>query len=58
MDLLILKEFLQKMGGCETFLEVSHTQLQGLAGGRALQLEIMKTQVSRVQSSRDQSSNL
>ena len=45
LDLLILKEFLQKMGGCETFLEVSHTQLQALSGGRTLQLEIMKTQV-------------
>lgn len=45
LDLLILKEFLHKMGGCETFLEVSHTQLQGLSGGRTLQLEIMRTQV-------------
>ena len=45
LDLLILKELLGTVGGCDTFLEVSHAQLQGLSGGRALQVEIMKSQV-------------
>lgn len=42
-DLLVLKELLNKMGGCETTLEISRTQLAagGLTGGRALKTEIM-----------------
>ena len=41
MDLLILRELLSKMGGCETLVEVSHQQLDGMAGGRVLRAEVM-----------------
>jgi hypothetical protein len=33
------------MGGCDTLLDVSHHQLEGLAGGKALQAEVMGAQV-------------
>lgn len=45
LDLLVLKEVLGRMGGCDTMLEVSHQQLEGLAGGRALRNEVMGAQV-------------
>jgi THO complex subunit 2 len=45
LDLLVLKELLGRMGGCDTMLEVSHQQLEGLAGGRALRNEVMGAQV-------------
>ena len=45
LDLLVLKELLCRMGGCETLLDVSHQQLEGLAGGRALRGEVMGAQV-------------
>lgn len=47
LDLLVLKELLGRMGGCDTLLEVSTQQLEGLAGGRALQAEVMGAQVSK-----------
>ena len=40
-DLLVLKELLGKMGGCDTLTEVSEVQLEGLCGGRALKAETM-----------------
>lgn len=43
LDLLVLKELLGVMGGCETLLEVSPAQLDGLSGGRALRAEVMGT---------------
>lgn len=45
LDLLVLKEILVRMGGCETILDVSNIQLEGLAGGRNLQSEVMGAQV-------------
>ena len=45
LDLLVLKELLGRMGGCETMLEVSHAQLDGLAGGRLLRSEVMASSV-------------
>lgn len=45
LDLLVLKELLIRMGGSETVLEVSSTQLEGLSGGKALQGEVMGAQV-------------
>ena len=43
VDLLVLKELLNKMGGCETTLEISRSQLSdgGLTGGKLLRTEIM-----------------
>jgi THO complex subunit 2 len=41
LDLLILKELLSKMGGAETMLEISHEQVNGMAGGRVLRSEVM-----------------
>ena len=41
LDLLILQELLAKMGGCETVLELSYAQLDGMAGGRTLRSEVM-----------------
>ena len=41
IDLLVLKELLSKMGGCETVLEISHSQLECLAGGNVLRGEAM-----------------
>lgn len=45
VDLLVLRELLTKMGGCETLLEVSHQQLDGMAGGRVLRSEVMASNV-------------
>ena len=45
LDLLVLRELLSKMGGCETMLDLSNTQLEGMSGGRALQAETMGAQV-------------
>jgi THO complex subunit 2 len=45
LDLLVLKELLGRMGGCDTLLDVSSQQLEGLAGGRSLQAEVMGAQV-------------
>lgn len=45
LDLLVLKELLGRMGGCDTLLDVSSQQLEGLAGGRTLQAEVMGAQV-------------
>ena len=42
LDLLVLKELLGIMGGCETLLEVSSAQLEGLSGGKALRAEVMQ----------------
>jgi THO complex subunit 2 len=41
LDLLVLKELLVRMGGMETLMEVSQTQLEGLSGGRVLRSEVM-----------------
>ena len=46
LDLLVLKDLLSQMGGCETVLEVSSKQLEGLAGGQLLKAELMGTQVN------------
>lgn len=40
-DLLLLKDLLGIMGGCETLLEVSPNQLEGLGGGKGLRAEAM-----------------
>lgn len=40
LDLLVLKELLGRMGGCETLLEVSEAQMDGLAGGRSLRAAV------------------
>jgi hypothetical protein len=48
LDLLVLRELLAKMGGCETMLELSHVQLEGLSGGKTLQNETMGGQVKEV----------
>ncbi len=45
LDLLVLRELLSKMGGCETMLDLSNTQLEGMSGGKALQAETMGAQV-------------
>jgi THO complex subunit 2 len=41
LDLLVLKDLLAMMGGCETLLELSSVQLEGLAGGRILKSHVM-----------------
>ena len=41
MDLLILKELLGRMGGCDTLIEMSAEQLEGMSGGRHLRSESM-----------------
>eukprot|EP01035_Chromulina_nebulosa_P018828 gene18828-24607_t len=45
LDLLVLKDLLTIMGGCETLLEVSPSQLEGLAGGKILRSESMGASV-------------
>jgi hypothetical protein len=40
LDLLVLKELLNKMGGCDTLLEMSADQLEGMAGGKFLRAEV------------------
>ena len=40
LDLLILKELLGRMGGCDTLLDMSADQLEGMAGGRCLKAEV------------------
>lgn len=42
-DLLILKDLLGIMGGCTTLLDVSLTQLEGLAGGKSLRSEVLSS---------------
>jgi hypothetical protein len=44
LDLLVLKDLLGIMGGCDTLLEVSQQQLDGLAGGKTLRGEVMRVQ--------------
>lgn len=46
LDLLILQELLAKMGGCETVLELSYAQLDGMAGGRTLRGEVMASSLA------------
>ena len=41
LDLLILKELLGRMGGCDTLLDMSADQLEGMAGGRCLKAEVV-----------------
>jgi hypothetical protein len=41
LDLLILKELLGRMGGCDTLIEMSAEQLEGMSGGRHLRNESM-----------------
>ena len=41
LDLLVLKELLCRMGGCETLDDVSAEQLEGLAAGKILRAEAM-----------------
>lgn len=48
LDLLVLRELLTKMGGCETMLDLSHIQLEGLSGGKTLQNETMGGQVKEL----------
>ena len=43
LDLLVLKELLGRMGGCDTLLEMSVAQLEGLSGGKTLRAEAMGT---------------
>ena len=43
LDLLVLKDLLAVMGGCDTLLEVSQIQLEGLSAGKALRAEVMMT---------------
>jgi len=45
LDLLVLKELLQKMGGCDTVLEISHAQLGKKKTIGSLYLSILKTSV-------------
>eukprot|EP01031_Cornospumella_fuschlensis_P026855 gene26855-32454_t len=40
-DLLVLKDLFAIMGGCTTLLDVSSTQLEGLAGGKVLRSEVL-----------------
>ena len=40
LDLLVLKELLGRMGGCDTLLEMSADQLEGMAGGKCLRAEV------------------
>jgi THO complex subunit 2 len=42
VDLLLLKDLLNVMGGCDSIVEVSPQQLEGLSGGRTLRNEMMK----------------
>jgi THO complex subunit 2 len=51
-DLLVLKDLLSIMGGCDTVIEVSAAQLDGLAGGKILRSEIMGASVKEVVSKR------
>jgi THO complex subunit 2 len=46
LDLLVLKDLLVIMGGCETLLDVSQMQLEGLSAGKALRSEVMMMGVS------------
>ena len=48
LDLLVLKEILGKMGGCDTLTEISETQLDGFSGGRALRAEVMGSNIGEV----------
>lgn len=41
LDLLVLKDLLVLMGGCDTLLDVSQVQLEGLSAGKALRAEVM-----------------
>jgi THO complex subunit 2 len=41
LDLLVLRELLATMGGCETLLDLSASQLEALAGGRALRSHVV-----------------
>lgn len=42
MDLLILKEIVQKMAGVETVEEMTNEQLNALCGGELLRGEVRK----------------
>eukprot|EP01031_Cornospumella_fuschlensis_P030654 gene30654-37039_t len=42
-DLLVLKDLFAIMGGCTTLLDVSSTQLEGLAGGKVLRSEVLSS---------------
>lgn len=42
-DLLLVKELLLGMGGCDSLVDVSLPQLEGLSGGRVLRSEVMST---------------
>jgi len=42
VDLLLLKDLLNVMGGCDSIVEVSKQQLEGLSGGRTLRNEMTK----------------
>ena len=46
LDLLILKELLGRMGGCDTLLDMSADQLEGMAGGRCLKAEVATVRMS------------
>ena len=43
LDLLVLKELLGKMGGCDTLIEMSAEQLEGMSGGKCLRAEAMSS---------------
>eukprot|EP01041_Mallomonas_annulata_P007237 gene7237-14767_t len=45
LDLLVLKEILTRMGGCEMVVEVSANQFDALGCGRSLKAEILGAQV-------------
>ena len=48
LDLLILKELLGRMGGCDTLIEMSAEQLEGMSGGRHLRSESMSAAMREV----------
>ena len=39
----MLKELLGKMGGCDTLIEMSADQLEGMSGGKCLRAEAMSS---------------
>ncbi len=46
IDLLLLKDLLNIMGGCDSMIHVSQEQLEGLSGGDILRTEVMQSQSS------------
>lgn len=57
LDLLVLKDLLAVMGGCDTLLDVSQIQLDGLSAGKALRQEVMSAGTNVAQAGKQSAVN-